>query len=184
MRLSPQKIIEAVRRWRAGSRHVRLDSSCVLESAARLRHGIRDSKPGYISVGAGSRLACGALVDAWGGSVTIGQNVFIGPYAVIYGQGGVEIGDDTLISMHCRILSSSHRVPSLERHIWWEGDDLLPTRIGRDVWLGAGVTVLGGVTIGDGSVIGAGAVVTGDIPPGVIAVGVPARVIGQRAAKA
>jgi acetyltransferase-like isoleucine patch superfamily enzyme len=52
--------------------------------------------------------------------------------------------------------------------------------IGRDVWLGARVIVLAGVTIGDGCVIGAGSVVTRSLPPNSIAVGAPARVVGER----
>ena len=49
--------------------------------------------------------------------------------------------------------------------------------IGRDVWLGANVTVLPGVTIGDGAIIAAGAVVTKDVPANAVAAGVPAKVI-------
>jgi acetyltransferase-like isoleucine patch superfamily enzyme len=50
--------------------------------------------------------------------------------------------------------------------------------IGNHVWLGQGVRVLKGVRIGDNTIIGSRAVVTGDIPAGSIAVGVPARVNG------
>jgi len=93
---------------------------------------------------------------------------------VIYGHGGVKIGDHSLVSMHCQILSSNHTMPPFGTTIRSQPDVLLPTKIGRDVWLGASVTVLGGVTIGDGCIVGAGAVVTKDLPPGAIAFGVPA----------
>ena len=49
----------------------------------------------------------------------------------------------------------------------------------EDVWLGTNVTVLAGVTIGRGSVIATGSVVTKDIPAGVLAGGIPARVLRQ-----
>lgn len=54
-----------------------------------------------------------------------------------------------------------------------------PITIEDDVWIGANSTVCGGVTIGEGSVIGAGSVVTSDIPKGVIAAGVPCKVLRE-----
>jgi maltose O-acetyltransferase len=64
----------------------------------------------------------------------------------------------------------------------WEPDVLLPTKIGRDVWIGANAVVLGGVTIGDGAVVAAGSVVTKDVEPGAIVVGNPARLVRRREA--
>ncbi len=52
-----------------------------------------------------------------------------------------------------------------------------PVTLEDDVWIGANAVILGGVRIGKGSIIGAGSVVTRDIPPGVIAVGSPCRVL-------
>jgi acetyltransferase-like isoleucine patch superfamily enzyme len=48
-----------------------------------------------------------------------------------------------------------------------------------DVWLATGVTVSAGVRIGRGTIVAAGSVVTKDLPPGVLAAGVPARVVRQ-----
>jgi acetyltransferase-like isoleucine patch superfamily enzyme len=135
---------------------------------------------GRIRVGARCRLEVGAVLHAYGGFITLAENTFVGPYAVIYGHGGVSIGENTLISMHCRILSSEHTIPDAATLIRSQPDILKPTQIGSDVWLGAGVSVLGGVSIGDGCVVGAGAVVTRDLPPRSIALGVPARITGQR----
>lgn len=174
------RLIQSLRRNAARLRGARIPANCLLGPATEFIPGFRSGAKGGLRLGERCRLEHGAVLHAWGGSIRLGNDVFIGPYSVIYGHGGVEIGDDALVSMHCRILSSEHTVPSLDRHIRWEPDILKPTRIGRDVWLGAGVTVLGGVTIGDGCVVGAGAVVTNDLPPGSIAVGVPARVVRQR----
>jgi serine O-acetyltransferase len=50
-------------------------------------------------------------------------------------------------------------------------------RIGSDVFIGAGATILGSVTVGDGAAIGANSLVVSDVPPGVFVIGVPAKVI-------
>jgi acetyltransferase-like isoleucine patch superfamily enzyme len=137
-------------------------------------------RSGQISLGARTRLERGVVLHPYGGHIETGIDVFLGPYSAVYGHGGVTIGKDTLVSMHCRILSSNHAIPPPGTIIRSLADTLRPTRIGCDVWLGAGSTVLGGVAIGDGCVIGAGAVVTKEIPAGAIAVGVPASVRGWR----
>ena len=135
---------------------------------------------GTITVGPGAWIEHGAVLNAFGGYIQVGRDVFIGPHSVVYGHGGVEIGDACLIAMHCRIVSSNHSVPPFGTDIRSQPDVLLPTKLGRDVWLGAGVTVLGGVTLGDGCIVGAGAVVTKNIPPGAIVRGIPASVQGWR----
>jgi acetyltransferase-like isoleucine patch superfamily enzyme len=122
-------------------------------------------------------------LHAYGGQIVLAENVFLGPHVVVYGHGGVEIGDNTLIAMHCRVLSSNHTIPAQGVDIRSQPDVLLPTRIGRDVWLGAGVTVLGGVTIGDGCIVGAASIVTSDLPPNSIAYGSPAKVARFRSSE-
>jgi acetyltransferase-like isoleucine patch superfamily enzyme len=173
-------LLQSFRRWRIQRTGAILGAPGRIGPGARASLGWGKLGQGSINCGPGHTLGDGVILDAWGGSIRIGANVFFGPYAVVYGHGGVEIGDHTLVSMHCRILSSNHTVPPPGTLIRSQPDIPLPTRIGRDVWLGAGVTVLGGVTIGDGCVVGAGAVVTHDLPPNAIALGVPARVVGQR----
>lgn len=165
--------------WRLRLQGIELNAPVYLGTGISGRLGFNAGR-GHIHIENGARLEQGIILHAYGGSIRIGSNVFIGPYSVVYGNGGVDIGDDVLISMHCRILSSNHTIPIRDRCIRWEPDILRPTKIGRDVWLGAGVTVLGGVSIGDGCVVGAGAVVSRDIPPFSIARGIPARVVDQR----
>lgn len=59
-------------------------------------------------------------------------------------------------------------------------EDLRPVVLGCDVWVAHGATIQPGVTIGDGAVIAAGAVVGADVPPGMLAMGNPARVMSQQ----
>lgn len=171
------RLLSAGRRWRLLRAGVTIDPSTLVKTGVTI-----EDHPGSVVVGPDCELETGVVLAAYGGAIELARWVFVGPYAVIYGHGGVSIGEGCLIAMHCRILSSNHTVPAVGTMIRAEPDILKPTRIGRDVWLGAGVTVLGGVTIGDGCVVGAGAVVTKDLPAGAIAHGVPAVVRGWREA--
>jgi maltose O-acetyltransferase len=87
----------------------------------------------------------------------------------------VRIGDDVQIGPNVQLLTALHPVAAGPRRDKWEA--ARPIEIGDNVWLGGGVIVLPGVTIGANTVVGAGAVVTRDLPPDVVAVGNPARVI-------
>jgi len=174
------KIRYFVRIERAKLKGVTLGDNSLLGQDLDFQLGVRDGKPGRIAIGDQAWIEHGATLCAFGGSIDIGRSVFIGPHAVVYGHGGVTIREETLIAMHCCILSSEHAIPTRSEGIRHHPDTFLPTHIGRDVWLGAGVKVLGGVTIGDGCVVGAGAVVTKSLQPYSIAVGVPARVVGSR----
>lgn len=114
--------------------------------------------------------------------VSIGRNVTINESVFLDGYGGLEIGDHCRIAHGCSLISEDHVFDAPDVPIWQQGKRRGAIVLGEDVWLGAGVKIMRGVTIGRGSVIGAGAVVTADIPPMSIAVGVPARVRGQRGA--
>jgi maltose O-acetyltransferase len=86
----------------------------------------------------------------------------------------IRIGEDCQIATRVQLLTATHPVEPVPRRELWESAE--PITIGNNVWLGGGVIVCPGVTIGDDTVVGAGAVVTSDLPSGVVAFGVPARV--------
>ena len=93
----------------------------------------------------------------------------------------IYVGDSTMFGPNVVLATAGHPILPELRDMAYQYN--MPIHIGVNCWLGAGVIVLPGVTIGDGSVIGAGSVVTHDIPAGVVAVGVPCRVlreIGER----
>lgn len=100
---------------------------------------------------------------------------FINYNCVILDTSKVDIGENVFIAPGVCLACAGHSVDKEQRA---QGiGTSKPITIGRDVWIGANVTVCGGVTIGEGSVIGAGSVVNKDIPPNVVAVGSPCKVL-------
>ncbi len=117
------------------------------------------------------------------GRIELHDNVYVGEYGVLTSNAAITIGRDSLIAPHADLVDFNHATADLDRPVFAQPVDAAPITIGRDVWLGARVTVLRGVTIGDQAVVGAGAVVTRDLPPRSVALGVPARVLRQRGSK-
>lgn len=108
-----------------------------------------------------------------GKNITVGKDVFINMGCKFQDQGGITIGDGSLIGHNVVLATLNHNLdPSTRKSM-----TPAPIRIGKNVWIGSNSTVLPGVTIGDGAVIAAGAVVTGDVPERTLAGGVPARII-------
>ena len=111
----------------------------------------------------------------FGRNIVIGNNFYANFDCVLLDGGGIEIGDDVLFGPRVGIYTANHAIDAKERAAG--GCYANPVRLGNSVWIGGGVPITPGVTIGEGSVIGAGSVVTKDVPPNVIAAGVPCRVI-------
>ncbi|TCK89087.1 acetyltransferase-like isoleucine patch superfamily enzyme [Natranaerovirga hydrolytica] len=108
-----------------------------------------------------------------GKNITIGKNVFINAGCKFQDQGGITIGDGSLIGHNAVLATLNHDMAPEKR------SDLHPAPIviGKNVWIGANVTILPGVTIGDGAIVAAGAVVTKDVATNAIVGGVPAKLI-------
>ena len=117
------------------------------------------------------------LAMDYGYQTTIGSGTFINGGAVILDVGRVTIGADVQIGPNVQLLTPTHPLEPQLRRSGAEAAE--PISIGDNVWLGGGVIVCPGVTIGRDTVVGAGADITRDLPPGVLAVGNPARVIRQ-----
>lgn len=122
-----------------------------------------------------------------GSEINIGSNVGMSGSVICAAQ-SVRIGDRVMLGANTTITDTdSHPINPKERQASHYGLDprladqatkVAPVIIADDVFVGMHAMILRGVTIGKGAVVAAGSVVTKDVPPGAIAAGVPARVVG------
>ncbi len=103
----------------------------------------------------------------------IGKNVYINHLCSMLDMGTITIGDNVLIGPKVNILSEEHPVDPADRKALM----VRPVVIKNGAWIGAGATILPGVTVGENSVVAAGAVVNKDVPDNTVVGGIPARVL-------
>lgn len=134
-----------------------------------------------VTLGSGARIAPNVSIRN-GQRIAIGAGTYVGERGYLWAgdsQGRITIGE------HCRLgpevfISASDYGLKPDQPIAYQERNERDVVIGSDVWLGARVFVGAGVTIGDGCVVSAGSVVARSLPPGSVAVGVPARIVRRR----
>ena len=150
-------------------------------SNARVGAGVViDAGKGQISFGHDAKIQRGAMVQAYGGRIDIGDRFSLNPYSILYGHGGLTIGDNVRIAAHVTIVPFNHIFEDPVTPIKQQGESRLGVSIGDDVWIGTGAIVLDGVNVASGCVIGAGAVVTKSTEVNGVYVGSPARLLRYR----
>ena len=136
---------------------------------------------GRLAVGEGTLLEPGCwLTLGPDARVEIGQGTFLNRGTMLAAIERIEIGDHVMFANHCFVGDADHRYDDPELPVTWQGfTSQGPVRIGSNCWFGVNCVITSGVQIGERCVVGANSVVIEDLPPGVIAAGVPAKVIRE-----
>jgi acetyltransferase-like isoleucine patch superfamily enzyme len=136
---------------------------------------------GRLKIGEGTLLEPGCWITmAPQARVEIGRGCFLNRGVMLAAVERVEIGDHVMFANGCFIGDADHRFDDPDTPITWQGFSTQgPVRIGDNCWFGVNCVVTSGVSIGERCVVGANSVVIDDLPPGVIAAGVPAKVIRE-----
>lgn len=112
--------------------------------------------------------------------ISLGRRVVIRPGTMLFADAdaGITIEDDVMMGSGVHIYVGNHRFADVSIPIIDQGHaPSKPVVLERGCWIGANAIILSGVRIGQNAVVGAGSVVTREIPPRVVAVGNPARII-------
>jgi carbonic anhydrase/acetyltransferase-like protein (isoleucine patch superfamily) len=111
------------------------------------------------------------------GDVAVGAGVWVGPYTLLDGSGGLTVGDGCTVAAGVHVYTHDNIAQTVTGGA--APIARAPVTIGDRTYLGPNAVVTKGVTIGSGCVVGAGALVTRSLPDGALAVGTPARVVAR-----
>jgi acetyltransferase-like isoleucine patch superfamily enzyme len=156
--------------------NVVIDDHCLLDAKGDTNAGI--------TIGSGVFIGRNTILSCKNGDIALAEGVNIGFNCELFSASRVSIGRDTLLAAYCYLIGGDHDFSDPAAAVIDQTRRSAGVSVGAGAWLGAGAKILDGVQVGDGAIIGAGAVVRDAVPPGAIAVGMPARVVGQRGAPA
>lgn len=148
----------------------------------RIEQGVIILNPKKVSIGDHSWIDKYTILEGANG-IEIGRYVHVTTFCHLQGGGTLKIGDYVGIASGCKIYSdTSYYTKRMSGALPLEQQEIksAPVIIEKDAFIGINSVILPGVRIGEGAVIGANSLVNEDIPPWRIAVGSPARVIGER----
>ncbi len=111
------------------------------------------------------------------GHIHFGNNIYCNFGVTMVDDTHIYVGDYTMFGPNVTVATAAHPILPELRQKGYQYN--APIHIGKNCWIGAGAVILPGVTIGDNVVVGAGSVVTKDLPPNVVAVGNPCRVLRE-----
>lgn len=155
-------------------------------SGAYVRHPIEGEileglDSGRLEIGQGTHFEPGCWITmAPEARIRIGEGAFLNRNVMLAAHEEIVIGDHVMFANGCFVGDASHRFDDPDMPITWQGfTSKGPVTIGSNCWFGVNCVVTSGVTIGERCVIGANSVVTRDLPDGVIAAGMPAKVIRE-----
>jgi acetyltransferase-like isoleucine patch superfamily enzyme len=152
--------------------NVVVDDNCLLDAKGASNAGI--------TIGSGVFIGRNTILSCKDGDILVEDGANIGFNCELFSASRVRVGRGTLLAAYCYLIGGDHDFSDPDRPVLEQGRRSLGVSVGEGAWLGAGAKILDGVTIGDRAIVGAGAVVRDAVPDGSIAVGIPARVVGQR----
>jgi acetyltransferase-like isoleucine patch superfamily enzyme len=152
--------------------NVVIDDNCLIDAKGDTNSGI--------TIGSGVFIGRNTILSCKNGDISVEDGANIGFNCELFSASRVRIGRDTLLAAYCYLIGGDHDFSDPDVPVLEQGRRSAGIDVGDGAWLGAGAKILDGVVIGNRAVVGAGAVVRHAVADGAIAVGIPARIVGQR----
>ena len=152
--------------------NVVIDDNCLVDAKGDTNRGI--------TIGNGVFIGRNTILSCKNGDIDVEEGANVGFNCEIFSASAVRIGRGVLIAAYCYLIGGDHDFSDPSKSVLTQNRRSAGVIIGDGAWLGAGAKILDGVSVGEHAVVGAAALVRESVPSRAIAVGIPAKVIGQR----